>query len=345
MSGLLLYIQANPLVGTSPLLRSLDLARQWKSSGGDVYYVVGQLPAMLLRKLAVVGCEVIKPSRPQAPDELAKTLWQFAEERKCDWLATDDSRPDLLRAVSQTRPEIRNVLVLGNPTRESAAGITLASGDDPSFVLLRPNHSNQPMPKVAARRTTRRVIVDLSRMDGDQAAEFVRRLCKRFQTAKHFFDIVTPFATAAANQLHEQMHPIRERITWHRNADRVFNALYCFDLAVTSDPAGFFETANCGLPSILLGANHENDSTERISNRLNSLVNLTTLPWWFDLSKAEESWPDTICKQIERLCGSPKMLATHSKEMSRLVDDHGAMRLTSAMKNLAEERAGKVKSA
>ena len=339
MSGLLLYIQANPMVGTSPLLRSLDLAKNWKEAGGEVFYVVGQLPATMLRKLATVGCEVIKPNRPQAPDELAKSLWQYAEERDCDWLATDDSRPDLVRMIAATKIDSKNYLVLGDSTNNPTVGVTMVSGDEPSFALLRPNHSNQPLPKVAPRRSVRRVMIELCRMDGDRSAEFVRCLCKRFQSTEHIFDIVTPFATAAANQLHEQQHPMRQRITWHKNADRIFMALFCFDLAISADTACFFETAHSGLPGILLETNADR------ARRMKNLTSLTSLPWRYDLAETDDNWSTPVCDQIAKLCSSPKAMATHSQEMSKLVDAHGAARLVTAMKNFAEERAGKVKSA
>lgn len=332
--GLLMFVRANPALGISHLMRSLDLAKQWTSRGGRVYYVVGQLPSLLMRKIAMAGCEIIRVEQPIAQHDVGRVLMEYAADCNCEWVALDDTIEEVIQNVAANCNSGHRLLVLGKVNPDLCKDIDIVADDEPAFALMRTSR-NIIEPGIRRRRKMRRCLLDLGGLDCERGAELVRHLCRRFADSNYCFEIVTAFASSAANQLHDQNHPIAERVIWHRNQDRAFASLSQFDLTVATDSAVFFENAFGGVASLLLSKKSE--------SKLAQLGNVTSQLWFLDIEP--DDWAQEVCRMISKMLGSRTILARHAEEMTRLVDDRGSARLCQAMFNLGNSKASQSRSA
>ena len=324
-SGILIHVPANPRIGTGNFLRSLTLANQWVAQGGHVTFVTSDLPGLLLRKVAMTGSKARYLSNPLAGEAFAKRLCELATEDSCHWIVTDDFNSALTQNIGRHKNPEQQLIVLGNATQGTC---DLTTGSDPSFALIRKNLQTPPPYSFRKRQRGgggkhryQRCLIDLCGLDSELSANFLKSLIKRFTGTSVVFDIVTPFATSASEQLNQQEAAIREFIFWHRNPDRVFQALYAFDVAVLSHAADFYETAFCNLASLFVASDSHQERGD--------LAGLTTVPW---IQSCQEQWVDKTCEWIERMLASPTRRKKHAQEMDRLVDDQGSIRLVAAIR-------------
>jgi hypothetical protein len=314
MSGqILIKVNANPLIGTGHLLRSLTLARYWTRQGGRVLYVTGRWPRILLRQIAMAGCQVQPLPTESGVQALADHLCQAARESECQWLICDDSDQLLLQQLARRGDSLPRRLVLGKADK---ATVDFATGCDPSYALIRKNLGSVAVPQGPAGAGPVRCLLEMSQLTGEQTACLIHGLCHRFAGTGVVFDLITPFARAAAEQLHQQNAVIRDYLFWHRNTDRTFQALQAFHLGVLSHAASFYEMAFAGIPALLL-------STDRTTESLPT--NLTSRPWV--VATNGSGWVDQLLQTMEQLLDGPDIIRQHASEMSRLVDDQAALRL------------------
>lgn len=329
--GLLMHIRANPVLGTGRMLRSLTLARQWVSDGGHVTFVTSDIPGLLLRKIAFAGCKARFVSTQVGDSAFAKRLCELAEEDQCDWIVTDDTSADLVSNIAAQRTSRQQHVVLG---RRRLHDVDLSTEDDPSTALIRRNLLLSPPRRPDRKKRPPRCLVDLTGMSGEESSGLLLAIIKRFTGTGVVFDVVTPFAASAAEQLLQQKASIRDYIYWHRNPDRVFQALYAFDVGVMSEMAEFYEAAYSRIACLLV-ADQPFDGAARFAD-------LTTLPWI--LSRKSDNWIGKTCDRMEQLLSGRTRCRRHASEMERLVDDQGAARLCSTLrKGLGQ--LGKVRSA
>lgn len=321
--GILMHVPSNPRVGTGNFLRSLTLAQQWVSEGGHVTFVTSDMPGILLRKVAMTGSRARYLSTP-AGTKFAQRICELAREDGCQWIVTDDSNRDLVKNVGLNKYPGQKHIVLGNRTY---AAVEFATGYDPSFALIRKNLLS-PAPCSFRQRRGRakgehpRCLIDLSGLGPEFSADLLKMIIKRFTGTGVVFDIVTPFARSASEQLNQQDAAIREFIFWHRNPDRVFQALYAFDISVMSRIGDFYETAFGNLASLFVADESFEGGAE--------LASLTSVPW---IQPCIDQWIDRTCNWIERMIDSPTRRKRHAGEMDRLIDDQGAIRLCATIRH------------
>jgi len=326
-----MHVRANPVIGTSRLLRSLSLASQWKRDTGSVVFVTGKLPGILLRQIAISGCDVRHTADQMKIQEFAKHLCKIARESCCRWIVLDDTSSELAKNVSAIRDPEQRIMVLGCV---DGADVDFESGLEPDFALVRKNLRNTRPAKMSGRRQPRRCLLDLSSMNGENSAALIKWICRHFESTGIVFDVVTPFAASAAEQLYQQDSPMRDCFFWHRNADRVFQSLPSFHLAVLTDVANFFETAWSGIPGLLLSTRDLPDSMPR---------SLTTFPWLIEGRKP--GWIQQASGAIEQLLSNVSRLSRHASEMKRLIDDQVPLRLCRVIRDGETSSARQVRSA
>ena len=329
-NGILLHACANPVIGTSKLLRSLTLARQWVQDGGQVLFVSGRLPGVMLRQIAMSGCDARHLPGQVGDIVFAKHLCKIAQEASCEWIVLDDSNPDLIGNVSRLRCHDQKLAIIGSCEQAEA---DFVSGPEPGFALIRKNLYTEVPSRLANRWRPKRCLIDLSLMNGENSAAIIKTICRRFTGSGVVFDVVTPFASSAAEQLYSQDSPMREFFFWHRNADRAFQSLSVFALVISTDIANFYETAYSGTASILL-----TEGTPAALSR-----DLTTLQWFVD--RSQEGWIEQVVTMTEQFMDSPVRLARHAREMKRLVDDQAALRICTAIRDGEQKVTGRVRSA
>ena len=249
-------------------------ALRWRANGsgrvGRAIFVTGRLPGILMRQIAMAGCDARKLSFACDSADLATRLCQFAKNEQCPWIVTDETNPNLIQDITKSGIQGPKLLVLGGDRRSSSC---FATGCDPSFALIRKNLNSVGPARIQRRRQPKRCLLDLSNLASEPSAMMIRKICKKFSGSGIVFDVVTPYAASAAEQLYQQDSPIREYMFWHRNPDRAFQALYAFHLAVMTDAANFYETAFAGIASLMLSADATHSTLP---------ADLTSTPWLID---------------------------------------------------------------
>ena len=115
-TGILIHVAANPILGTGGLLRSLDFAQQWVEGGGNVVYLTRRLPNILVRQIAMAGCAADSVDIRPNEHHFAASICQVAHDRKCEWIAVDDSNEALIQQLIREKSSDQKVLVLGRET-------------------------------------------------------------------------------------------------------------------------------------------------------------------------------------------------------------------------------------
>ncbi len=315
-NAMLIHVRANPRFGTGRLLRSLTLAKHWIDAGGSVTFAAGSLPRILLRQIAVAGCDAAYLDESLDDEPFTDQLLRLAQSYDASSIVVDASSEDRIRLLADRKSADHQLLVLG---KTDCQGVEISTGTHPSLALIRRNLEQHPPSRLTRRRMPQRVLLELSKVDRHKTAEIANLLCKKFVGTNVVFDIVTPFAKSANEQFRRQKAPIRDQVFWHPNSDRAFYSLFAFHLAVVSDAEEFFEIAHSRTAAILLSPNKS----------WRSLQSLTTAPWMLDVD--DSVWSETICDTVANFLADVSKLKKHAYQMRSLVDDQGAARLVAGL--------------
>ncbi|MCP4082700.1 MAG: hypothetical protein GY743_20915 [Planctomycetaceae bacterium] len=327
-TGILIHVAANPILGTGGLLRSLSFAQQWVEGGGNVVYLTRRLPNILVRQIAMAGCAAdsvdIRPTEPH----FAASICQVAHDRKCEWIALDDSNEALIQQLIREKSSDQRVLVLGRET----PGVDFCTNGSPSFALIRRKLTLEKSER-SYDPNARHCLLDFSKFSCDEVYELLESVSHRFHETGVVFEVVSPFASVAIDELRRKNESCRENFVGHHNPDRIFQSLYKLKLVLSTDEASFYEAAYAGLPSVLL-------SNQQATCNLPQDV--TSLPWAVDCRQSD--WMERTGAVMQELFSKRTRLSTHARQMERLVDGFAASRLCRALNQHAES-GGRVRSA
>jgi len=349
---MLMHVGANPLVGTGPMLRGLSLAQQWIANGGHVTFVTSDIPALLLRKIAMSGCQARYLSTPVTDLRFATRLCELAKLDDCQTLVTDGVCKELVANMATQKRRGHRYVVLDHSSQEQ---VDFCSGDEPSFALIRRSLQLSPEQNRKPRRTrtTRsngaaRCLLAVQEMNPKPLSRFLKQIIGRFVGTGVIFDIVTPLAAAASEQLIQQRPAMQKFVCWHRNPDRAFLNMDRFDLAVLSKSADFYECAYARVPSLLVRSRQAlSPDGGGFSGTPEPARQLTQQPWSLVYNESggkDEADMKAIGDWIEQMHVQNASRKNHGKEMTRLIDGHGAQRLCRAIES-DFVRLGRAKSA
>ncbi len=327
-AGILIHVAANPILGTGGLLRSLDFAQHWAQAGGRIVYLVDRLPNILLRQIAMAGCAADMLNTRPSEHHFAARLCQVARDRNCEWIAVDDSNEVLIQQIIREKSSEQKVLVLGR----EICGADFCTNGSPAFALIRRKLTLEKAARVF-NANARHCLLDLSRLCLEDVHKLLDGVCHRFHETGIVFEVVSPFASAAIEQLRQENKFAGQNLVGHHNADRIFQSLFKLKLVLSADEASFYEAAFAGLPSVLLS---RQDATSKLPQ------DITSLPWSIDCRQTD--WIERSSSVMQKLFDKQSTLARHAQQMNRLVDGFAASRLCRAL-NQHAELSGRVRSA
>ncbi|MEL7496875.1 MAG: UDP-2,4-diacetamido-2,4,6-trideoxy-beta-L-altropyranose hydrolase [Planctomycetota bacterium] len=338
---LLIRADGGPKVGTGHVMRMLALGQAYQKRGGDVTFVIGDLPQTLVRRLEYEKFQVfrIRNDRGNHADAidtreiaaLVQPQWIALDGYRFDdsyeaWMANSDAKlivmDDYQHTLHQHADLVVNQNIYADPkSYEGSLRGRLLTGSN--YALLRKEFStpeNRKTPPIA-----KRVLVTFGGADPDNWTLRTLQVLSDMKLKRIVVDCVLGSCYQAYPELDEFKRYANLSLRVHKNVDRMATLMQRVDLAITAGGSTCYELARCGVPAIVLPIA---DNQQPVAAALHHAGAMRSV----DHSESVEG---DRCRKLMQLVRSLVRDPSSRKQMSelgcRLVDGRGALRIVDRM--------------
>ncbi|MEZ7955711.1 MAG: UDP-2,4-diacetamido-2,4,6-trideoxy-beta-L-altropyranose hydrolase [Rubritalea sp.] len=339
MNGPILTIRADASHqgGTGHIMRTLAIAQEWISRGGNCTYICASLPDTFLRRLELENCRVERlVSTPTSAEEIVETS-TLLQKLKPHWLLIDGYSFTPSYQASLNLPKKTKLAVISDfgcndfddpdlaihSNIEDLVDYTAApnktiilSGSD--YILIRKeilNTTTSPTPIIPKGKNL------LITMGGSDPMEASFLACQEILKHKHFQQLNIKVILGAAYPTIGKMHSIQAtNIELISNPSSMGELYQWADTAITSPSTTALELAYCGLPIglIITADNQRKILSSMLKNNL-------------ALQLSDTRGQESEFFQLAELINSDKRLEIASNSAAR-IDGKGTKRICEAMR-------------
>lgn len=339
---LLIRADGGPLVGTGHVMRMLALGQAYQRRGGQVTFVVGDLPLSLLRRLEQEKFQVFRIRNHQGGSADAIDTREIVALVQPHWVALDGYKYDENYQRPFANSEAK-LLVMDDYQHASHHHANLvvnqniySSPDDyaalpntkvlagPDFAMLRSEfHDFDASRKIVSQ--AKRILVTFGGADPDNWTLRTLQILSDLKKKRLVVDCVVGNCYGSFPELDEFKRHANMTLRIHKNVDRMSLLMQRADLAITGGGSTCYELARCGVPSIVTSIA---DNQVPVARTLDARGAMRSIDCVSPLSKDRSRNLVTLVRQLINDSARRREM---SETASRLVDGRGAFRIVDRM--------------
>lgn len=352
MLTVLFRCDASSVIGFGHLMRSIALAEALQESGDDVRFLIREEPSAA-RVLQDAGLSASWLPASCSLDEVSRALRQAVDDARSGgcvpWVVIDSSQEPRRQSTAALGAGARVLVVddlgwshgrvqaLVNPNLDAepswypqANGTRLLLGA--AYILLRREVLDLP-PRADVGAAVRRLLVTLGGSDvHNRTALVVQGLAALEERHRYQLDVDV---VLGHGNIHEpeirRLIAVRGlRCTVHCGVLRMSSILSRADLAITAAGGTVYETARCGIPTLMMVLS-ENQQRNAAAFERNGLSVL--------LGRADRLSPSAVADAVGRLMADPQRRTAMNARCRAVVDGRGAERIRQALLAMEMEPA------